>query len=52
MFVYYIIYPYYDPYVSRDTDILGLVFELIYHFSTTLTFLAYVYANKVYREAF
>lgn len=51
-FIYYAIYPYYDPIVSREKDILGLVFELIYHFSTTLTFFSYVYANKVYRNSF
>jgi hypothetical protein len=52
VFIYYILHPYYTPVATRKTDVLGLIFELIYHFSTTLTFLAYVYANKVYREEF
>jgi hypothetical protein len=51
-FIYYIIHPYYSPINSREKYVLGLVFELIYHFSTTLTFLTYVYTNKVYREHF
>jgi len=50
VFVYYILHPYYTPVTRRKTDVLGLIFELIYYFSTTLTFLACVYANKVYRE--
>jgi hypothetical protein len=48
MFIHYIFHLYYTSTVTRQTDVLGVVFELIYHFSTTLIFLTYLYANKVY----
>jgi hypothetical protein len=51
-FVYYAMNPYYVLLTPNDDIVKLLIFQSIYHFSTTLTFLAYVYANRVYKEAF
>ena len=51
-FIYYAIHPYYVLLTSKEDYIKLLIFESIYHFSTTLTFVTYVYANRVYKEAF
>ena len=51
-FIYYIIRLYNSSINSGEKDELGLVFELILHFSTILTFLTDVYTSKVYKEYF
>lgn len=51
-FIYFTIDPYYELLPSRQTNYPSLIIESIYHFYTTSTFVIYVYANRVYREAF
>ncbi len=52
IFVYYILHPYHMPIATRKTGVLGLVLELVWHFSHTSTLTKFIEKDFSCRHLF